>query len=318
MRVCRWVGSAAGFAVAAGAGLALFTALTARQVEAALPPQGRFIEVDGLKIHYLDEGSGPVLLMIHGLGGQMRNFTYGLVEQLAGEFRVIVMERPGSGYSDAMPSGSAGLAGHARIVRRFIEALGLETPLLVGHSLGGAVALAVALDFPTGVCGLALIAPLTWPETTVPKVFRGLAIRSPWLRRLVAWTVATPRAIARGLPTLEALFGPESAPRDYPIRGGGLLGLRPASFYGASSDLAALEQEMAGLVTRYGLLDLPVGVLFGTGDRILAPALHGRWAATQIKGLELEEVEAAGHMIPITQPARTADFIKRTARRARP
>src|SRR5579863_10522110 len=80
-------------------GLVGFAAYTARRVEIAEPPLGRFLELDGERIHYVDEGAGPPLLLIHGLGGQLRNFTYALVGRLANEFRVIAVDRPGSGYS---------------------------------------------------------------------------------------------------------------------------------------------------------------------------------------------------------------------------
>src|SRR5258707_9057380 len=81
------------------AGLVIFTAVTARRVEAALPPRGRFIEIAGARIHYLDNGSWPAIVILHELGGHKRNFTYALVERLAGEVRGIPMDRPGSRYS---------------------------------------------------------------------------------------------------------------------------------------------------------------------------------------------------------------------------
>ncbi len=81
-----------------------FAAYTARRVETADPPRGRFLELDGCRIHYIDEGAGPPLFLIHGLGGQLRNFTYALVGRLSDEFRVIAVDRPGSGYS-TRPSG---------------------------------------------------------------------------------------------------------------------------------------------------------------------------------------------------------------------
>src|SRR5229473_2561629 len=97
-------------------GLVIFTAVTARRVEAALPPRGRFIEIAGARIHYLDKSSGPAIVILHGLGGQMGNFTYALLERLTGEFRVILMDRPGSGYStrargDGASDGAGGNGG---------------------------------------------------------------------------------------------------------------------------------------------------------------------------------------------------------------
>ena len=95
--------------VAIVAGLMLYAAWTARRVEKALPPLGRFVEVDGGRIHYLEAGSGPTLLLIHGLGGQMRNFTHSLLERLKGDYRLIIVDRPGSGYSTRLPGTSAAM-----------------------------------------------------------------------------------------------------------------------------------------------------------------------------------------------------------------
>ena len=203
------------------AGLALFSARTARQVEQAVPPLGRFIEVDGARIHYLDEGSGPPLLLIHGLAGQMRHFTYSLLDRLKGDYRVVILDRPGSGYSTRPPQASAAISAQARVIASFAKALGLERPLVVGHSLGGAIALSLALDHPEQVGGLALIAPATHPQEHVSPVFRALVIRSALLRWLVAWTLATPLSIRNGALALKIVFGPEPVPADFATRGGG-------------------------------------------------------------------------------------------------
>ena len=160
-------------------GLAVFAAWTARQVEKLLPPRGTFIEVDGARIHYLDEGSGPPLVLIHGLGGQMHNFTHSLLDRLKRDHRVIILDRPGSGYSSRPQHGSATLASQARTIAHFIDALGLDRPLVVGHSLGGAIALMLALDHPDKVGGLALLAPATHPgksrTAAVPRYLRQVA-----------------------------------------------------------------------------------------------------------------------------------------------
>ena len=251
-------------------GLVVFSARTARQVEKAVPPLGRFIDVDGARIHYLDEGSGPPLLLIHGLAGQMRHFTHSLLDLLKSDYRVVIVDRPGSGYSTRPPQASAAIDAQARTIAHFAKTLGLERPLVVGHSLGGAIALSLALNHPEQVGGLALIAPATHPQDHVPPVFRGLEIRSRLLRRLVAWTLAIPMSIAYRDLVLGVVFGPQPVPADFATKGGGLLVLRPRSFIAASRDLVAATDNFGDMPARYQSLAVPVGILLGAGDRGVA------------------------------------------------
>ena len=297
--------------------LVLFTARTARRVEAALPPVGTFLDVDGARLQYVDRGRGPAILMIHGLGGQVRHFTHSLVERLEGEFRVVVMERPGAGHSARAPGASAAPRAQAETVASFIQALGLERPLVVGHSLGGAVALALAAEHPELVRGLALVAPLTGLEDAPPTAFRTLYVRSPAIRWLVAWTLATPAALLRRKAALAVIFGPERMPRDYPTAGGGMLSMRPRSYVAAATDLVAIRDDMPAIIARYASLRVPVGILFGTGDRILDHEVHGVAMRARVPNLRLELVEDAGHMLPVTRPDRVAAFVRDVARWAR-
>lgn len=297
-------------------GLVLFAAYTARRAEALVPPLGTFVDVLGARIHYVERGAGPTtLLMIHGLGGQARNFTYALADRLAGDFRLIIIDRPGAGYSSRVPGRSTGPCAQADVVAALIRTLGLDRPLLVGHSLGGTVALATAVGHRELVSGLALLSPFTQKQGRPPPVFAPLDIRSSLLRRIIAWTVATPVAILKRREVLEVIFGPDPVPRDYAIRGGGLLSARPKAFVSASTDLVAIREDMAGLIARYETLRLPVGVIYGTGDRILDPRLHGERLLAQIPDAELELIDG-GHMIPLTAPEPVAAFVRAVAARA--
>jgi pimeloyl-ACP methyl ester carboxylesterase len=297
-------------------GLVAFSAWTAQQVEKRLPPRGHFVAIDGNRIHYVDEGTGPALLLVHGLAGQMHNFTHSLVERLKRDHRVVVFDRPGNGYSTRAPHASAAIGAQARVISRFCDAIGLEKPLLVGHSLGGAIALAVALDHPEQIAGVALTAPVTQLPGRPPPPFDGLAIASPLLRHIVAWTLATPLSILNRNRTRSILFGPQAVAADFAIKGGGLLNLRPCSFIGASCDLMAASADLETMPARYQDLAVPVGILYGTGDRILDPALHGQLFATQAPGVDLELIEGGGHMILIASADQTAAFVARMARRA--
>src|SRR5882724_12578148 len=212
------------------AGLAWFTASTAKRVEALLPPRGQFMDIDGQRIQYVDTGgTKPAIVMIHGIGGNLLHFGYAMADKLANDYRVILVDRPGAGYSTRPDHAPATLTAQAKTIATLIRRLGLKQPLVVGHSLGGALSLAIALDHPDCAGGLALIAPLTHAQDDVPEPFRGLVINSRVMLKIMAWTLAIPMSIRSAPVLLKIVFGPDAVPADFPTRGGGLLGLRPKS-----------------------------------------------------------------------------------------
>jgi pimeloyl-ACP methyl ester carboxylesterase len=304
----------AGILAACIAVLFLFTWHTARKVEGVLPSRGRFIDVPGARLHIRDFGEAkpdrPAILLVHGLAGQLSHYTYGVAGLLAERHRVIVVDRPGSGYSTRAPGAAADLSTQAAALAALVRTLSLGPVLVVGHSLGGAIALTMALEHPRQVAGLALLAPLTHIRDDVPPVFKGLTIQSPLMRKLVAWTLATPATIKNSAATLETVFGPEPVPTDFATRGGGLLGLRPGAFLSASSDLQALPERLPLVQARYHELRLPVHVLYGKDDRLLDWKANGQALVDKVPGARLEVIEG-GHMLPITQVEVTTAFIEK-------
>jgi pimeloyl-ACP methyl ester carboxylesterase len=297
-------------------GLAAFGAMAARNVERRVPPVGGFVDVEGARLHYVDQGSGPPIVLVHGLHGQLRHFTYGVTERLLHDHRVITLDRPGSGYSTFMGAGSHGLQAQAAIIGRFIEALKLEKPLLVGHSLGGALALTVALQSPKLLGGLALVSPLTQPVETLPAVFESLFITSRRIRRLVATTLAVPLGKLKGKRTLAAIFAPDEVPEGFADAAGGLLAGRPDVFYAASTEVTEGRYDVDDIVADYPNLMLPTAILFGRSDAILSPELHGGKTVGMIPGAELKVIDG-GHMLPITAPDAVAEWLLEQARRVR-
>ncbi len=295
-------------AAAAIGGAMWFTASTARKVESVVKRDGRLIEVLGNQLHVADEGSGPPLLLIHGLGGQMRNFGPDLVKDLARNYRVIRVDRPGSGYSERPSGATANLRAQADVIAGLIDALELEKPTLIGHSLGGALSLATAVYHPNKVGRLLLIAPLTQVSGTVPKAFKGLMIPAP-LRKMVGMTIAVPLATLTAHQTMELVFRPEAVPDNFAIAGGGALGFRPSAFEGASADLYAVEDDLAEIVAGYPSITVPTAILFGREDAILDHHAHGEVTAEQIPGARLTSVDG-GHMLPFTQQAETAKWVR--------
>jgi pimeloyl-ACP methyl ester carboxylesterase len=301
-----------GLALLSG-GFGLFTALTARQAQALAPPIGRFLEVDGARLHYLDRGTGPAVVLVHGLGGNLRNF-HALIDRLAATCRVVAVDRPGSGYSTMIFGAHPALRAQARTIARFCGKLGLDRAVLVGHSLGGALSLALALDHPDCVGALVLISPLSHVQHERPAVFKALEIHSATLRWLIAWTVMAPLGKLAHHATLEAVFAPESVPNDFDVASGGGLGLRPDSFIAASKDMITVSDELAAMTPRYPSLAIPVDVIFGRQDPILDHQAHGERLAAALPNARLHLIDG-GHMIPITVPDQIVHLIRQAAER---
>jgi pimeloyl-ACP methyl ester carboxylesterase len=296
------------FTAVSGLALSLYSSRIARRAEALVPAEGRFLDVAGARLHYIDVGSGPTIVMVHGLGGQLRNFGYALVDLLKDEYRVIVVDRPGSGYSTATGA-MPGIVAQGAIIADFIQKLGLDRPLLVGHSLGGAIALAVGLEYPHLVRALALIAPLTRPQETVPESFRGLARVPARARHGFAQVLGTPLSRLTSAKTLEGIFAPEAVPEDFAVRGGGALSQRPIAIAAAAADLGGVNDDLTPMTERYGEIGVPTRILFGRQDAILDPAYNGHRTAAAIPGAKIDTIEG-GHMILVTAPEACARFIR--------
>ncbi len=292
-----------------------FTFFIARRVTKGFPPEGKFLDVGADRVHYTDRGKGPAIVFVHGLCGNLRNFAYLDMERLARSHRVIVIDRPGAGRSVRGADSPANIYAQARMVAQCIEKLGLDKPVLVGHSLGGAISLAVGLNHPQVIRRLALIAPLTHAESAPPGAFGGLVLPSPLVRRLVSWTLAIPLSIINSRKAIAAVFAPETMPKDFPFKGGGLLGLRPHVFYAASSDLVAAPEDLPDMERRYASMTVPVDVLYGRGDRILNVKRQGEALKQKLDRVNLRIIDG-GHMLPVTQPALTTDWVLAVAAEA--
>ena len=237
---------------------ALATRRLAAEAERKCPPAGKFVEVDGNRIHHVDQGEGRPIVFLHGLGAQLCHFTGPLFPIFGPGYRLVALDRPGSGYSTRARGASGGLSEQARVVRCFIEKLGLEKPLVVGHSLGGAIALTLAVEHPEAISGIALMSPLTHMESALRPEFKALWIPSRLLRWIVSYTIAVPRSFEYAEATLAFIFGPQAVSPDYLVEGGGWIGLRPSHFYATSTDMAAVEKDLGRIEARYGEIAVPV------------------------------------------------------------
>jgi pimeloyl-ACP methyl ester carboxylesterase len=293
-------------------GLWLWTQQIARTAERDVPLVGEICAMPGGRIHYVDLGprDAPVLVLLHGLAGQLQHFTYALTDRLDQEFRLIVLDRPGCGYSTRAGYEAATLDAQASMVWAFLDKIGVENPWLVGHSLGGALSLQMALDQPGKTAGIVLLAPLTRSVSVVPDIFKGLLVPKPWLRKAIGNTISAPMGKLTADQVLAAAFAPDTRPSDFKIKGGAVLGLRPKGFMSASEDFNMVPHALERLEARYGdALPVPGGVLFGTEDALLPEQEHG--APMADLGLSYEALPGRGHMLPMVAPDETAAFVRR-------
>jgi pimeloyl-ACP methyl ester carboxylesterase len=294
---------------------AIITQLRARAAEKALPAYGKITKVPGGTIHWTEAGQGPTIVCIHGLASNHYDFTYGMMKDLARDHRVIALDRPGCGWSKRDGADRAPLTEQAAMIAAFLTAEGIERPVIVGHSLGGAIAVTLGLEHADQVSALALICPATQNIDKTPDMFKGLVIPSAFMRGLIAHTIAGPAGALTEHKILGQVFAPEKVPEDFMTRGGGALGRRPSAFIAASEDIMAAHAAAAVLAARHGELAVPTGVLFGADDHALAPDLHGRAFAAAVPGATYAKLAGRGHMIPLTAPAECAAFVREVAAR---
>ena len=124
---------------------------------------GETVTVDGVPLYFLRIGAGPPVVLIHGASGNLRDWTLGAAQAIAAANTVFAFDRPGPGLSGRPPRGNERLAVQAGLIRGGLARLGVGRARLVGHSYGGSVALAWALDAPESVDGMVLLATPSHP-----------------------------------------------------------------------------------------------------------------------------------------------------------
>jgi alpha-beta hydrolase superfamily lysophospholipase len=149
------------FAAVVAAGALAATALLnrhlAKKAEHDNPPAGQFLEVDGVRLHYVERGSGEPLVLLHGNGSMIQDFeSSGLVNMAAKNYRVIVIDRPGFGHSSRPRNVIWTPDAQAQLIRRALDRLGVSQAIVLGHSWGASVAVALALKFTDLVRGMVL------------------------------------------------------------------------------------------------------------------------------------------------------------------
>lgn len=300
----------------------------AKRAEAAYPPIGNFVEVDGRQVHYLQKGSGPHVVLLHGAGGNLREFTIGLMDRLAEDYTVTAFDRPGLGYTDRtpeVPTGPFATEGdspiyQALMLRAASRKLGISDPIVVGHSFGGIVAMAWAtlgLDGPdpanaSGVVSFAGVL-MPWPGDlgayyTVLGSRLGGAVIIPTLS-----AYATTERINAGIPDI---FAPNPVPAAYIPTIGAPLTVRTENFRANVRQVNTLRPHVVEMLKRYPDLSLPIEIIHGTEDTTVPIHVHPQELVKIVASANLTPLPSVGHMPHHADPEAAVAAINRAASRA--
>ena len=269
------------------------------KAERDFPPRGKFIECDGLKLHYLDSGSGPTLVILHGNGAMTDDIRLsGLIALAEQDYRVVVFDRPGFGYSERSRDRVWSPQAQAELVIKAIDQLGISSPIVVGHSWGTLVALELALR--CRLSGLVLVSGFYFPETSA-AVSSIAPTAMPVIGDVLNHTV-TPfigAALASGM--IEAMFAPDPVPtrfkREFPVP----LTLRPSQIKAFSEETAGMNAAAHALVERYSSISVPTVVIQGDADTIV-PHDHGARLNDKLANGALTIVPGGSHMLHHRHP----------------
>ena len=298
---------------AALAAAALANHAVARRTERRHPPRGRFLEVDGVRLHLTERGSGPAVVLLHGNGATSQDFeASGLVDRLAAHHRVIAIDRPGFGHS-ARPRTTVWTAGaQAALLRTALRRLGVKRPVLVGHSWGTIVALTMALEAPEETAALVLLSGYYVPTPRV-DVALGSGPAIPVLGDIMRYTVSPALGWLLRKPMMRKVFGPSPVPEGFEAAFPLSMALRPSQIRASAADTALMIPGAAATVARHGELAMPVFLLAGAGDRIVDTATQSGTLHANVPGSTLRVIEGAGHMIHHIDPDAAAGVIRDAA-----
>ena len=289
------------------------------RAEAAFPPEGQFVAVDGNRVHAVvmgpRDGSVPDLVLIHGASGNTRDMTFDLAPRLARDYRVIVLDRPGLGYTARINRSGATITEQAELLQRAAAELGAERPIVLGHSYGGAVALAWAVTRPDHIAALVMVAGAAKPWDTGLSVYYRV-LSHPMLGPLVIPLLTAFVRDERVEQAVGEIFAPQEPPKGYLEHIGAGLTLRRHSLRANALQRANLLGEIEALHGRYDEIKVPTEIVHGNADTTVGLAIHSEPLAAQVTGANLTVLEGVGHMPHHSAPQAVIAAIHRAATRA--
>jgi pimeloyl-ACP methyl ester carboxylesterase len=287
----------AGIAAAALAATAAWVAYRARRAEAEHQPMGRFVDVDGIRLHYIDRGLGPPVVLLHGTLVRLEDLVAsGLVDRLAQHHRVIAFDRPGFGYSDR-PRGRLWTAdAQAALIQKGLTLLGVQSPAVVGHSWGAMIAAALALGEGSDVRKLVLLAGYYFPDPRLDALIASPPA-IPVFGDVMRYTVSAVSARLLLGRAVRGMFAPLAVPAHYVPSVSREMLVRPSQIRATAEEAALLLPSAASLAKRYASIRVPTTIIAGEDDKVIDPDKHSRRLASLMPEAELRMLPGVGHMV---------------------
>jgi pimeloyl-ACP methyl ester carboxylesterase len=301
-------------------GLMAATWLGTAAIERRHPPRGRFVDVTGGRMHVVDIGprdrgdrDGLPIVLLHGASANLEEMRLALGDPLSSARRVILIDRPGHGWSDR-PGGDADawLGRQAALILETLDGLGVRRALVLGFSWSGALATTLALEAPTRVAGLILLAPVTHPwRGGISWSYRLAA--TPIVGPLFRHTLVLPMGVMMLAGSSRKAFVPQRRPDHYVAHAAIALVLRPAQFLANARDVVALKAGVAAQAPRYPAIDAPTVIVTGDQDRKVPPRNHSQALAAVLPRARLVVLPGVGHMLHHAAKDTIVDEIERLA-----
>lgn len=297
--------------VAGGLAVALlYVQAQQRKVERENPPQGKFIDVDGVRLHYTERGDGPPLVLLHGNGLFNTDFDLsGLLDTASQPYRVITFDRPGFGYSERPGNTSWTPEAQARLFYQALHQLGVEHPIVLGHSWGTLVALAMALEYPKYVRAITLVSGYYYPSMR-PDVPIMATPAIPGIGHLMRYTVSPLLGRLMWPLLVKHMFGPAPVPERFEQLPK-WMSLRPSQLGASAAETGMMIPAAKRLSQRYKELTMPVAIIAGDGDRIANPEHNAMRLHQEISHSDLIIDQGVGHMPHYANPEHIMDALSR-------
>lgn len=284
-------------------GAALTLALTAilnrglaKKAERDNPPEGAFVEIDGVRLHYVEHGSGTPVVLLHGNGSMIQDFkSSGLSSLVAQNHRVILFDRPGYGYSERPRTTIWTPATQAELLNKALVQLGVSDAVVLGHSWGAGVAVEMALGHPETVAAVVLASGYFYPSVRADvAIMSSPAI--PVLGDLMRFTVSPILGRLMWPLAVRKIFTPSPVPRKFdgfPRE----MAVRPSQIRAGAAEAALMIPGAFALLDRYKDLKMPVVIIAGDDDQIVDIDAQSARLHQEIAQSTFHRIPHAGHMI---------------------